>query len=254
MVNGLPSFEQAVWHRSLASRLRDLARRMDVRELFPTVIPEARDIVATDPYAFCLAACLDRRTKAEIIWTIPYDLQQALGHLDPFLIDQMSQPELAEAFSRLPRKPRYINAAPRTIKELTHKVVHEFGGDASRIWSGRSAEEVHKTFLSIYGVGPGIASMTVLLIEKGFGHSFAEPGRPAMDIKPDVHTMRVLYRLGVADSQTPGAAVAAARRINPEFPGEIDGILWRIGQAWCHPVTPDCAACPLDDLCHKVGL
>lgn len=37
--------------------------------------------------------------------------------------------------------------------------------------------------------------MAVLLIERAFDIRFPDVDRSAMDIKPDVHTMRVLYRL-----------------------------------------------------------
>lgn len=75
-------------------------------ELLPTVIPQAASLVATDPYAFAIATCLDRGTKADIIWTIPYDMKNDLGHLDPQRIYKMSLDELTDLFARLPRKPR----------------------------------------------------------------------------------------------------------------------------------------------------
>ncbi|MCL4465474.1 MAG: hypothetical protein M1389_05500 [Chloroflexi bacterium] len=246
--------EEAEWLRKLCKRLRELDTSIDAGELFPTVVPEAGEFVAANPYAFCIATCLDRGTRAEVIWTIPFDLSQALGHLDPFLIDKMDLAEVEAVFARLPRKPRYVNAAPRTVKELTNKIVHEFGGDAAAVWRDANAEKVHRFFNSIYGVGPGIASMAVLLIEKGFGVRFGDAERPAMDIKPDVHTMRVLYRLGAAEVQSTELAVRAARRICPDFPGGIDGVLWRIGQTRCHAAAPDCPNCRLEGLCRKVGV
>jgi hypothetical protein len=55
MVFSLATSDQLELPQRLADRLRGPAGRMQVRELFPTVIPEARDIVATEPYALCLA-------------------------------------------------------------------------------------------------------------------------------------------------------------------------------------------------------
>jgi hypothetical protein len=51
--------------------LMDFGTALPASALFPTVIPEAAGIIASDPYAFCIATCLDRGTQAEIIWTIP---------------------------------------------------------------------------------------------------------------------------------------------------------------------------------------
>ena len=75
-----------------------------------------------------------------------------------------------------------------------------------------------------------------------------------MDVKPDVHVRRVLYRLGVADSQDEAEAVAAAARLNPEFPGAVDPSLWVIGRRWCKESMPLCPDCTMSDLCPKVGL
>lgn len=231
--------------------LFDCSQNFDSAVLFPTVIPEAAPLVVSDPYAFCIATCLDRGTKADIIWTIPYDIQHFLGHLDPHRIYQMSLEELADLFAHLPRRPRYVNDAPRTLNYLTRIVVEECSGDASNIWRGKRASEVKRTFLSIHGVGPGIASMAVLLIEAAFQIRFDDLDRRNMDIKPDVHTIRVLYRLGVSQAMTEQAAVAAARGLNPEYPGAVDGPLWNIGRTWCHAIAPRCSVCCMEPVCAK---
>ena len=225
---------------------------IDPLKLFPTLEPAASKFVLNDPYAFALATSLDRGTKADIIWTIPYDLHQLLGHLDPFKINQLSIDQLADVVNSLPRKPRYRTDAPRTIKELTHLVVTKFKGDASQIWMGKSAAEVKSTFQSLFGVGPGIANMSVLLIEKAYGIRFSDLDRRAMDIKPDVHTMRVLYRLGVASEESENAAIQASRDLNPDFPGEIDAPLWILGREYCFARHPACGRCPMKDVCPRV--
>lgn len=231
--------------------LFDCGHNFDPAALFPTVIPEAAQLAVSDPYAFSIATCLDRGTKSDIIWTIPYDIQQFLGHLDPHRIYRMSLEELAALFAGLPRRPRYVSDAPRTLNELTRIVVEECGGDASNIWKGKRASEVKRTFLSIYGVGPGIANMAVLLIEAAFPIRFDDIDRRQMDIKPDVHTIRVLYRLGVSQAMTEQAAVEAARELNPEYPGALDGPLWNIGRTWCDAIAPRCFACCVEDVCAK---
>ena len=231
--------------------LLECGKAFDSAELFPTVVPGAAGLVVSDPYAFSIATCLDRGTKADIIWTIPYDIKNLLGHLDPYGIYQMSLEELAEMFARLPRKPRFKNDAPRTVMELTKIIVEEYGGHADMIWEGKNSDQVKKKFDSVYGVGVGIANMAVLLIEKAFPYRFSDLDRPSMDIKPDTHTRRVLYRLGVSEAETDKAAIVAARLINPAYPGEIDGVLWLIGRTWCHPINPDCQNCCMTKVCAK---
>ena len=220
-------------------------------KLFPTTIPTAAKLIRTDPYGFAIATCLDRGTKAEIIWSIPYDMKTYLCHLDPQHIYRMSLEELAVLFNRLHHRPRYIHDAPKTIRDLTRIVIDECDGNASNIWKSRRAADVNRIFRSIHGVGPGIANMAVLLIEKAFDIRFSDRDRKNMNIKPDVHTMRVLYRLGASHATTAQAAITATRQMNPAYPGEIDSALWVIGRTWCHPNNPACLSCPMTFCCLK---
>lgn len=235
----------------IKDQLLDCGSRFESSQLFPTLIPEAYSLIISDPFAFCIGICLDAGAQAKVIWTIPYYLKNQLGHLDPCKIQKMSLEDLADAFAHLPKRPRFINRAPRTVKELTEIVINECEGDASRMWIGKSAAEVNRTFRSIYGVGSGIANMAPLLIESAHGNRYQDRERPKMDIKPDVHTRRVLYRLGVAEEMTDVAAVDAAKCISPEFPGAVDGALWWIGQRWCHAQDPECSICCLNSICVK---
>jgi endonuclease III len=236
---------------SITTALLAHGKTISAEVLLPTVIPEAAPLVAKDPYAFCIATCLDRGTRAEIIWTIPYDIKNKLGHLDPYRIDKMSLDELGILFKYLPRKPRYYNDAPKTIRDLTRIVVEECDGNAALIWEGRRAAEVKRTFMSIHGVGDGISNMGVLLIEKAFGIRFSDLDRTRMDIKPDIHTVLVLYRLGASYSKTNESAIEATRRMNPTFPGELDGALWDIGRKWCFANDPNCEDCSVSVVCAK---
>ncbi len=238
----------------LKEKLVECASRFDSDELFPALVPEALELVLADPYAFAIAACLDRGMKADVIWTLPYYIKSHLGHLDPHRIHQMSSQEIADVFAALPRRPRFVNDAPKTLADLTHIVVEECEGNAANLWIGKSALEAKHTFMRIHGVGNGIANMTVLLIEKAFPIRFDDADRRTMDIKPDVHTRRVLYRLGVAHANDDHAAIDAARRVSPDYPGAIDGGLWFIGRTWCSESNPLCSECCVSSLCERRGV
>jgi endonuclease III len=157
----------------------------------------------------------------------------------------MTEAELLAVVSRLPRRPRYIRDAPRTILEVA-RLVESLGG-AERLWEGRSADDVKRQLKAIHGVGEGIASMVVVLLEKYRGVRFPDLAR--MNVKADVHVQRVLYRLGAARGRSAAEATGAAAALNPEYPGDLDQALWTIGQQWCHESGPDCMNCPMADLC-----
>lgn len=234
--------------------LLELSDRIDREAMIPTVEPEAARLILADAYAFLLATCLDRGTRAEIIWTIPTWLQRQWGHLDPHRIRHMDDDTIANAIANLPKQPRYRGAAVPTIRELTRIVVDEYGGDGRALWMDRPATEFRFTLERIPGVGPGIASMAVQLVERLFPGEIGTGPTSGLDIKPDVHTRRVLYRLGLASESTDRAAHTAARRLMPEYPGRLDAPLWYIGYTWCHASRPSCGACPMEERCQRAGV
>jgi hypothetical protein len=94
----------------------------DKKLLLPALSPEAQELVYTNHFAFLLAACLDRGMLADIVWTFPFYLKQDLGHLDPHRIAAMSVDEIRAALERMPKKPRYMDAAPRTVHEVASMI------------------------------------------------------------------------------------------------------------------------------------
>jgi len=236
-------------------KLLELNQLADPSALLPALFPEASELVVNDPYAFCIAACLDRGAKSEMICTIPYWMKERLGHLDPFKIGQMPLDELSALVNSLPKKPRYIHDTPKTIRDITRIIVENYQGNAALIWTDKNAYDVKRVFLSVHGVGTGISNMILLIIEKTYHIRFSDLDHQRMDIKPDVHTRRVLYRLGVAAvNDQNDEAINAARQLNPSFPGEIDGALWLIGRQWCTNTNPTCSQCPMRDVCAKVDV
>lgn len=226
----------------------------DQEELTPAKTPEAVQLIHDNSFAFISACCLDRGTKTEIIWTIPYWISQQVGHYDPLRFRAQSLNQISLLFDHLPQKPRYTNAAPRTFQDICRIVVDNFEGNAENIWKNRRAIDVKRTLLSVFGVGSGIANMSIILIEGLYHLTFSDLDYANMDIKPDVHTMRVLYRIGVSPAINETEAIIAARKLSPAYPGLIDGPLWSIGRNWCHPTHPECRSCPVNTCCEKIGL
>lgn len=232
-------------------KLLEFAKEVTAGELVPVLEKEAAEVI-TDPFAFALAGVLDRGTKAEVIWTIPYYIKKQLGELDPSFFANASIEEIDKIFRKLPRKPRYINDAPYTVKGLSEIIVNEYNGQTQKLWENRSSKAVKATFERIYGVGPGIASMIILLLERWFKVYFDDIDHRNMDVKPDVHIIRVFQRLGFISEPTSTAALNVARRLNPEFPGALDSPAWYIGRNWCTASMSKCDQCPITEVCPKI--
>jgi endonuclease-3 len=97
--------------------------------------------------------------------------------------------------------------------------------------------------LALPGVGPKTANLVLGL---GFGV-------PAICV--DTHVHRISNRLGLVDTATPEATESALSDVLPEaYWIRINDLLVTFGQNRCHPVSPRCTGCPLDDLCPRTGV
>jgi|TARA_B100000315_G_C14309820_1_gene465821 endonuclease III len=140
------------------------------------------------------------------------------------------------------------------VKELSQIIISEFQGDTKKIWTDHSSNYVKSVFSRIHGVGPGIASMIVLLLEKCFRIHFNDLDHRSMDVKPDVHVVRVFHRLGFIDLLDSEEALKAARKLCPDYPGSLDAPTWIIGKKWCSQFSPQCYACIMETICPKMKL
>ena len=208
-----------------------------------------RDEVYTNPFAFLIGAAFDRGMDWKQAWEIPYQIK-LLGKLDPSILASMTEKELSLLLESLPRKPRYgIRIGAKTLKDAASLVRDHFGGDTAAIWRDASPTEVKKRLQSIHGVGQGIASMAVRMLHDKWGMFTGQEHQ--IDIKADVHVIRVFQRTGLTHSKAEEEATSAARRLNPKFPGELDWAAWKIGKNWCFPTKPQCNSCPLTAVCGK---
>lgn len=207
-------------------------------------------LVFTDPFAFLVGASFQRGMDWRKAWAIPYWISQK-GQLNAARLAAMKESELQHLLESLPDRPRYgcVEGA-RTLVELA-KLVMRFDpeGDASGIWDGASPSEVAKRLQSVRGIGPGIAHMAIRILRDDWGEFRGR--EPEIDVKPDVHVIRVFKRIGLTQVENTKKAKEIARALNPDFPGELDWPAWDIGINWCRPANPSCCQCPLMMACPK---
>ena len=205
------------------------------------------DLLSTCPFAFLIGAAFDSGIPWKKAWEIPYQIAQR-DMLEPYTIAKAADSELDALLNNLPVKPRYSRDSVRTLRDAAELAI-EFDGDASGIWKDSTPGVVESRLRRIHGVGPGIAAMAVRLLHDEYG--FFRGYEPEIDVKPDVHVLRVFKRSGLTSLEDESLAVKAARRLSPQFPGELDWPAWNIGQHWCHSSGPACPDCPLTQVCPK---
>lgn len=233
---------------------RKAARASGVGQGLLGASEDADKLLRSDSMAMLTGLVLQRGMPAERVWQIPMHLRLKIGHLDPARMAQMSVEDMTTTFDSLEVRPRYPAQAAKTVVALAELVTKKFGGDGSSIWRGREVPDVIATLESLPWVGPGISHMAVLLLMDESGYAPHPSELSSLDVKADVHVVRVFYRLGIADAETRNAAVHAARHYHPEFPGLLDWPAWDVGRRFCRPKSPVCGECPLSHVCNKRDL
>ena len=245
----IPGNKQAV-----AEALLEYAASYEVPrgEPLPPLTPdkEADAFVRADPFAFLLAVIFDQGIPYERAWRAPLDLRGRLGQLDPVSI--VSDPAaVGYAVQKAPALHRYVNNMPSWIVAAADRVVRDYQGDASRIWSDHpTAEKLQGRLLAFEGIGPKKAAMAVELLERHLGVPIRM--MEGSDIAYDIHVRRVFLRTGLADRDDPGHMIAVARELHPARPGMLDDPAWRIGKLWCHAREPECSDCRIAHACPKL--
>ena len=206
-------------------------------------------MLGSDPFAFLCAVIFDQGIPSERAWLVPLQLKERLGHLDPARI--AANPDaVTQAMQKVPKLHRYVNKMPDWIVRAAQRVLDLYGGDASAIWSDNpTADDLQKRFDDFVGIAQKKAAAAVEILERDLGVPIRNLERS--DIAYDVHIRRVFLRSSLADRDDRDTLIAAARRLHPDRPGELDLPTWLVGRGWCHAGVPDCAPCPLTEVCPK---
>ncbi|MGQ4556999.1 endonuclease III domain-containing protein [Halobellus sp. GM3] len=157
------------------------------------------------------------------------------------------QSELAETIS----SAGLYNQKSAMIVGAAERVCEEYGGadGFDAFVRGEDPGEVREALLDIHGVGPKTADC-VLLFAGGRDGVFPV----------DTHVHRIARRMGLAPADADHEAVR--ERLEADVPGEKCGFghtaMIQFGREYCTARKPACLdgpeACPLYDLCDRVGV
>ena len=221
-----------------------------------TAVNELLNPLGAYPHAFVLACVMDRQTKAENAWRVPWIVFKYLGRFD---IDYLaiSRDEIHKIFKDHV-KHRFKDIMADLFCCAVKRIQRDYAGDAGKIWNDTppSGLLIYR-FLQFQGVGIKIATMATNILMRRFGIELRD--RRSIDISPDVHTVRVFQRLGLTsfdkdnEIKSREGTMYIARAINPEYPGIFDYPCWDVGAHYCHAQNPECKKgeekCPFFDFC-----
>jgi endonuclease-3 len=127
----------------------------------------------------------------------------------------------------------YRNKAGQ-ILDISQRLLDEFGG--------RVPDDID-TLTTFHGVGRKTAN---LVLAEGYGI-------PAICV--DTHVHRISNRWGYLQTKDPLATEMALRQKLPyDYWIEYNPMLVALGQHRCKPTSPMCSACPVAQLCKRIGV
>lgn len=204
------------------------------------------------PHAFVLACLMDKKIKAERAWAIPYKIYKELKSFDIYKLKEKGKGYYKDLFNKN-KFHIFNNDMAEVFYNGICRIIDKYEGKANKIWNDNpSSATVVYRFLEFDGCGIKIATMAANILARQFKIPMKD--YYSIDISPDVHIRRVLYRLGFIEKNAKVERVIyKARELNPEYPGLIDYLCWEIGKNYCKPKFKDCKCenCFMNEACPK---
>lgn len=214
--------------------------------------------------AFVLGVLLDRSVTAAWAW-------RAAEHIESLVGDPRDPATLWTRLARMERHRltgfmrygnggkafhRHFRTYVRQLPLAAEHLLEHYAGDPRRLWNHtHDVALVRERMDALPGVGMALARMAVLMLARDYGVLGGRAALPHLDVKPDLHVMRVFRRCGLIGKRgTRAEAVAIAQALHPPYPGAFDAPAFNIGRTWCRPTKPTCAECPLTRVCPRAGL
>ena len=214
---------------------------------------EAEKLLKNNSYAFLIAIILNQGKLIWKAWRGPYLIKRELKirSLSPKIIYEIDQRKINTAVKKAKLGCRNLPAdrAGKYIKSAAKRVLDTYSGKASLIWkNATSVKELRNRLIKFDGIGENLANMAIkIFLEKGMIPKIPKTSEELrnLQVKADVHVIKVLYRTGLSEANTEDAALKAAKKYCPSLPARIDSGALEIGIQYCFKTDPDCKHCPL---------
>ena len=157
---------------------------------------------------------------------------------------------------------RFNDVMAKAFYNAVKLIEIKYKGHAENIWNDNpSSSEIVYRFLEFDRVGVKIATMATNILSRDYDIPVKD--HYAIDISPDIHVKRAMYRLGLIEempnddfSKTDSTKIIyRAKSIYPEFPGIMDLAFWQIGKdKICTNTECHSDKCPFGKICKKQGI
>jgi uncharacterized HhH-GPD family protein len=143
--------------------------------------------------ALLIGFALDQQVPVPTAFTGPLKIKQRLGTLDAGELAAVEPERLEAAFREKPAVHRFPGTMATRVQELARTVVSEYGGDASRLWTGASdSDDLRRRIEGLPGFGEMKVKALGSVLAKRFDVATAQglvPGHPTLG---DVDSLQAL--------------------------------------------------------------
>jgi len=246
-------------HRPIVKALLEYGSKMDD---WVSPIENIIKLTGSEANTFLLGVMLDRSIKAGLAWQTARWINDTLGDPDDvkalWLALGKIEIDRLEGFLRYgfggQAFHKLYKTFARQLPEAAKFLIEKYDGDPRNIWNNeRELEQVRADLEEIPGIGPALSRMAVLILARNYGLLGGKNALPQLDIKPDIHVMRVFKRCGFIEKYDKiNDAIAAAQQLYKEFPAALDAPALKIGQEWCRLTKRVCLNCPIGSVCPQL--
>jgi uncharacterized HhH-GPD family protein len=149
----------------------------------------ANALIASDPFALLVGFALDQQVTVQKAFAGPLALKERLGTLDPAAV---AAADLEPIFRERPAIHRFPKSMARRVHDLAVHVVERYDGDASRVWTDVSTEQLRANLAALPGYGEMKIKSLGAVLAKRFGVEAAEPLVPWHPTLGDVDSAQAL--------------------------------------------------------------
>lgn len=194
---------------------------------------------------FLLGCVMDYQIRADIVWKNARRLSEDIlgdpGDLWTEIL-RAGSGSIERIFEGPPALHRFPRTVSRRVLRIALYVADIHGGDARKIWAGRSLSETRRR-LRAMRAGDRVSDMIIgTLVDRG-------QIKGESSLRADPHVRRVLGRVFLADAASAQEATEIAEAMMPGESWILDGPLYRLSQDVCKRQSPECDRCALHDEC-----
>lgn len=227
---------------------REIAIVSVLADLFAEMVGDPRPPSRADANYAMVALCGNRMIAYERAWALPQTMMDRTGFQCPVeMCSHLSTGELEAVIRQPPCGHRLPGRIAAAMSGTARVIASEYLGDARNLYQSHDVATVLRRLEALPGYGRKLSRLALRIILLDWAGDVAGD-RAELDLSPDLHVCRVLFRLGLIERPDPLLAIEAARRVSPNAPYLVDGA-FSLGTTVCG-ARPKCEACGLLAHCH----